>query len=106
MQIVNDRTVDDMRTLADELLGHHVRVDVLAYVGTRHDFTRAVLQPYLLTRLLADRIAATDGRVLWSVTESHRTATFDPDADPASGRGADGSLQLARALLVRRVAPT
>jgi hypothetical protein len=100
VQIVNDRTVDDMRTLADELLGHHPRIDVLAHVGTRHDLTRAVLQPYLLSRLLADRIAATDGRVLWSVAESHRTATFDPDAEPVSGRGADGTLQLARALLV------
>jgi hypothetical protein len=59
-----------------------------------------VLQPYLLTRLLADRVAAARGRVLWSVDGSHRKVTFDPEAAPARGRRDDAGLQLARALLV------
>ena len=100
VQIVNDAAVDDMRTLATELLGHEPRIDVLAHVGIRRTFAGALLQPYLLTRLLADRLAASRGRVLWSVAGSHRTATFDPDAAPARGRKAEGPQQLARALLV------
>ena len=45
VQIVNDGAVDDMRTLAAELLGHEPRIDVLAHVGTRRTFASAVLQP-------------------------------------------------------------
>jgi hypothetical protein len=100
VQIVNDAAVDDMRTLATELLGHEPRLDVLAHVGVRRSFEGAVLQPYLLTRMLADRLAASRGRVLWSVDASHRGATFDPEAEPRRGRKAAGSHQLARALLV------
>jgi hypothetical protein len=100
VQIVTDAAVDDMRTLAAELLGHEPRIDVLAFLGARRGFDAAVLQPYLLTRLLADRIAAARGRVLWSVDGSHRRATFDPDAAPGRGRRDDGPHQLARALLV------
>ncbi len=100
VQIVNDAAVDDMRSLAIELLAQP-RIDVLAFVGVRHGFDGAVLQPYLLTRLLADRVAAHQGRVLWSVDASYRGATFDPDAPPQRGKHADGPHQLARALLVR-----
>ena len=100
VQIVNDAAVDDMRTLATELLGHEPRIDVLAHVGVRRSFEGAVLQPYLLTRMLADRLAASRGRVLWSVDASHRGATFDPEAEPRRGRKAAGPHQLARALLV------
>ena len=100
VQIVNDAAVDDMRSLAIELLAHRPRIDVLAFVGARRGFDRAVLQPYLLTRLLADRVAESHGRVLWSVDGSYRTATFDPDAPQGRGRHAGASYQLARALLV------
>jgi hypothetical protein len=100
VQIVNDAAVDDMRTLAVELLAHEPRIDVLAHVGARRGFGAAVLQPYLLTRLLADRVATSRGRVLWSVGAAHRSAVFDPDAAPERTRRADASHQLARALLV------
>ena len=91
--VAADRAVDDMRGLAIELAAREPRIDVLALVGTRRGFDSAVVQPYLLTRLLADRLAASRGRVLWSVDGTHRTTTFDPDARR-------GTHQLARALLV------
>jgi hypothetical protein len=100
VQIVNDAAVDDMRSLAVELLASQRRIDVLAHVGTRRGFDAAVVQPYLLTRLLADRVAESRGRVLWSVEGSHRAAAFDPDAASGRRRRADPGLQLARALLV------
>ena len=99
-----DGGIDDMRSLAVEILGRERRIDVLAHVGARRGFEGAVLHPYLLTRLLADRVAESRGRVLWSVGPAHRTATFAVDAPPARGRRAraqeDGGHQLVRALLV------
>jgi hypothetical protein len=100
VQVVNDRSVDDMRALAVELLAHEPRVDVLVHVGVRRGFEATVVQPYLLTRLLTDRVAAGRGRVLWSVGAEHRAATLDLEATPARGRRSDGAHQLARALLV------
>jgi hypothetical protein len=100
VQVVNDGAIDDMRSLAAELLAHERRLDVVAHVGTRHGFASAVVQPYLLTRLLADRVAQSRGRVLWSVESSHRTASFDPDAPPERRRREAPGLQFARALLV------
>ena len=99
--VAADRAVDDMRGLAIELVAREPRIDVLAFVGTRRGFDTAVLQPYLLTRLLADRVAQSRGRVLWSVDGTRRqhqlarallvhewarrddrigVASFDPDA--------------------------
>jgi hypothetical protein len=100
VQVVNDGAVDDMRSLAIELLAHEPRIDVLAHVGERSSFDGAVVQPYLLTRLLADRIAHGRGRVLWSVSGAHRAVTLDLDAMPTRGRRARGTYALARALLV------
>jgi len=85
-------TIDDMRSLAVELLARERRVDVLVHLGARRDFEGAVVRPYLLTRLLGDRVAESRGRVLWSVASAHRTASFGADSGPAH--------QLARALLV------
>ena len=56
--VAADGAVDDMRGLAIEVLAREPRIDVLALVGTRRGFDAAVVQPYLLTRLLADRLAA------------------------------------------------
>jgi len=99
--VAADGAVDDMRGLAIELLARERRIDVLALVGTRRSFDTAVVQPYLLTRLLADRLAESRGRALWSVDGTHRTAEFDPDAARRGrGRRADSTHQLARALLV------
>jgi hypothetical protein len=99
-----DGSVDDMRTLAAELLAQEPRIDVVVHLDTRRDFEGAVVHPYLLTRLLGERVAESRGRVLWSVAAPHRTATFDPDAPPARGRraarAAAAGHQLARALLV------
>jgi hypothetical protein len=99
-----DGGVDDMRSLAVELLARERRIDVLAHLGARRDFEGAILHPYLLTRLLADRVAESRGRVLWSVGANHRDVGFDPDAPPAGGRRAraaeEAGHQLARALLV------
>lgn len=100
VQVVNDGAVDDMRTLAAELLAHEPRIDVLAHVGERRSFDATVVQPYLLTRLLADRVADSRGRVLWSVGPEHRAATLDLDDAAVQGRQSDGAHQLARALLV------
>jgi hypothetical protein len=86
-----DGTIDDMRRLAVELLARERRVDVLVHLGARRDFEGAVVHPYLLTRLLGDRVAESRGRVLWSVASTHRTATFEADSGPEH--------QLARALL-------
>jgi len=100
VHVVSDGAVDDMRSLAVELLAREPRVDVLAHVGLRRGFDAAVVQPYLLTRLLAERVATSRGRMLWSVDGGHRAATLDLDTLPARGRRADGAHQLARARLV------
>jgi len=84
--------LDDVRRLARDLLERHPVIDVLAnnaggvwprreVTPDGHERTFQVnhLAPYLLTRLLADRLEAADGRVVTTSSAAHTTGRLDLD---------------------------
>jgi NAD(P)-dependent dehydrogenase (short-subunit alcohol dehydrogenase family) len=85
--------LDDVRRLADDLLGRHERIHVLINnagqvlqkrqeTADGHEATFAVnhLAPYLLTRLLLDRmLASTPSRVVTVSSDAHRWGLLDFD---------------------------
>jgi NAD(P)-dependent dehydrogenase (short-subunit alcohol dehydrogenase family) len=122
--LVDYSRLDDVRRLADELLAHYPRIDILANnaggVSTRrttttdgHEMTFQVnhLAPFLLTNLLLDRLTQTpDGaRVINTASTAYRTAHLDlDDLDRArrrySGSRTYGVTKLANILFTRELA--
>jgi NAD(P)-dependent dehydrogenase (short-subunit alcohol dehydrogenase family) len=93
--------LDDVRRLADELLGAYGRIDVLANnagaIFTRRTVTADGreptfqinhLAPFLLTNLLLPRLAeADDARVINTASDAYRRGRLDPDdLDGTRGR--------------------
>ncbi|MQA76002.1 MAG: SDR family NAD(P)-dependent oxidoreductase [Solirubrobacterales bacterium] len=84
--------MDDVRRLAAELLEAYPRIDVLAnnagaMFTSRHvtpdgfeqTFALNHLAPFLLTSLLVERLAASDGRVVTTASDTHRGGLVDLD---------------------------
>jgi daunorubicin C-13 ketoreductase len=82
--------LDDVRELADRLLGAYPSIDVLAnnaggmvrrYRRTADGFEATLqsnhLAPFLLTHLLLDRLAG--GRVVNTASRAHQMSTLDPE---------------------------
>ncbi|HUR14231.1 MAG TPA: SDR family NAD(P)-dependent oxidoreductase [Mycobacteriales bacterium] len=92
--------LDQVRDLADSLLGDLTRIDVLAnnaglVVQKRQEtvdghelvFQVNQLAPYLLTRLLLDRlVASAPARIVWTASDSHEFGPLQTD-DYMSTRG-------------------
>jgi NAD(P)-dependent dehydrogenase (short-subunit alcohol dehydrogenase family) len=82
--------LDDVRRVADRLLAQYPRIDVLAnnaggawrrrtitVDGFEQTFQVNVLAPYLLMRLLADRLRERNGRVITTSSRAHTTGHLD-----------------------------
>jgi retinol dehydrogenase 12 len=91
--------MDEVRRLAGELLQAHPRIDVLAnnagaMFTSRHvtpdgfeqTFALNHLAPFLLTRLLLDRLVASRARVVTTASDAHKGGRLDLD-DLQSARG-------------------
>jgi NAD(P)-dependent dehydrogenase (short-subunit alcohol dehydrogenase family) len=122
--LVDYSRLDDVRRLADELLAHYPRIDVLANnaggvfsdrntSADGHEMTFQVnhLAPFLLTNLLLDRLttAPKGARVINTASMAYRRGRLDlDDLDRARGRysgsGAYGATKLANVLFTRELA--
>lgn len=122
--LVDYSRLDDVRRLADELLAHYPRIDVLANnaggvfsdrntSADGHEMTFQVnhLAPFLLTNLLLDRLttAPEGARVINTASMAYRRGRLDlDDLDRARGRysgsGAYGATKLANVLFTRELA--
>ena len=120
-EVADFSRLDDVRALADRLLARLDRIDVLgANAGgvwpTRtitvdgHETTFQVnhLAPYLLTRLLADRLADSGGRVVVTSSRAHasgrlRLDDLDDTRHRYSATRAYGTSKLANVLFAREL---
>jgi NAD(P)-dependent dehydrogenase (short-subunit alcohol dehydrogenase family) len=91
--------MDEVRRLALELRDAYPRIDVLANNagamftsrhitpdGLEHTFALNHLAPFLLTKLLLDRLVAANGRVVTTASDAHKGGLLDLD-DLQSERG-------------------
>lgn len=92
--------MDDVRRLAGELLDAYPRIDVLAnnagaMFTSRHEtsdgfeqtFALNHLAPFVLTNGLIDRIVASDGRVVTTASDAHKSGKLElGDLQSAQGR--------------------
>ncbi len=120
-EVADFSRLDDVRALADRLLTRLDRIDVLAanaggvwphrvLTPDGHETTFQVnhLAPYLLTRLLADRLAGSDGRVVVTSSRAHASGRIRlDDLDGVRGRysasRAYGASKLANVLFAREL---
>lgn len=91
--------LDDVRRLASDLLERCPRIDVLANNagglwthrnitadGNEQTFQVNTLAPYLLTRLLTERLRESDGRVVFTISDNHKSGEVKlDDLDLAHG---------------------
>jgi NAD(P)-dependent dehydrogenase (short-subunit alcohol dehydrogenase family) len=110
----------DVRRLAADLLEQCPRIDVLAnnaggftrrptrtVDGHEHAFQVNVLAPYLLTRLLTERLQASDGRIITTSSHAHYWVRLNLDGLDTTRQGwprAYATSKLAGAILTRELA--
>jgi NAD(P)-dependent dehydrogenase (short-subunit alcohol dehydrogenase family) len=109
--------LDDVRKLADDILACCPRIDVLAnnaggqwsgrpatVDGHSKNFQVNYLAPYLLTRLLQQRLVDSAAAVISTTSTSHRAGRLDPDhPDVRGGHKAYGDAKLANILMTREI---